>query len=106
MNDGSISDIECLMQRSQVHPQWQEILAEALATLKDSTTLHTLTLILRGNSIGFYGAQALATLKDSQTLHTLNLDLSGSGNSIGDAGAQALATLGRVFRQFTYRGVV
>ena len=41
MNDGSISDIECLMQRSQVHPQWQEILAEALATL-DPDYLHSL----------------------------------------------------------------
>ena len=28
-----MNDIECLMQRAQVHPQWYEILAEALATL-------------------------------------------------------------------------
>ena len=65
--------------------------AQALAMLKDSTTLHTLTLNLGGNEIGDAGAQALAMLKDSRTLRTLSLTL--DFNEIGDAGAQALAML-------------
>ena len=39
--------------------------ARALAMLKNSTTLRTLTLDLRGNRVGDAGAQALAMLKDS-----------------------------------------
>ena len=46
--------------------------AQALAALlKDSATLHTLTLDLTCNRIGDAGAQALAMLKDSTTLRKL-----------------------------------
>ena len=38
-----MNDIECLMQRAQVHPQWHGILGEALATL-DSDYLKSLLL--------------------------------------------------------------
>ena len=49
--------------------------AQALAMLKDSTTLRTLTLNLFYNRIGDAGAQALAMLKDSTTLCALTLNL-------------------------------
>ena len=49
--------------------------AQALAALKDSSALQTLTLNLYLNQVRAAGAQALATLKDSTTLHTLNLNL-------------------------------
>ena len=66
--------------------------AQALAMLKDSSTLCTLILHLTCNRIGDAGAQALAaTLKDSTTLRTLYLGL--FGNEMGDVGAQALAML-------------
>ena len=65
--------------------------AQALAALKDAPSLHTLTLDLSWTSIGARVAQALAALKDAPLLHTLALGLSGS--SIGDGGAQALAAL-------------
>ena len=87
-------------------------IAQVLAMLRYSTTLHTLTLDLSPyhNEIGDSGAQALAMLKDSTTLCTLTLNLSSVSSTligmtlmtsmsdwrrrtIGDAGAQALAML-------------
>jgi hypothetical protein len=48
--------------------------AQALAALKDSTTLRTLTLDLTCNRIEDAGAHALAMLKSSNTLrHSLDL---------------------------------
>ena len=65
--------------------------AQALAALKDASSLHTLYLDLCGNSVGDRGAQALAALKDAASLHTLSLNL--RGNYVGGSGAQALAAL-------------
>ena len=45
--------------------------AQALATLKDSTTLRTLTIDLSYNQISDAGAEALAMLKELKSLHTL-----------------------------------
>ena len=54
--------------------------------------LCTLTLYLCDNEIGDAGAQALAMLKDSTTLRTLTLDLSDNkiGDAGAQALAQAL----------------
>jgi len=79
---------------AQSQPQQQQVAhagAEVLATLKDSSTLHTLDLLLSGNQVGYVGAEALATLKNSAALHTLNLSL--GYNRVASAGAEALATL-------------
>ena len=62
-----------------------------LAGLKDSPTLHTLTLSLADNNVGDIGARALAALKESPTLHTLTMSL--TNNNMGDIGAQALVGL-------------
>ena len=64
---------------------------QALAALKESPSLHTLTLDLQGNSVGDRGAQALAALKMAPALHTLTLEL--WGNRVGASWAQALAAL-------------
>ena len=65
-----------------------------LATLGQSTTLHTLSLILEDDSynISDTGAEYLARLGKSTTLHTLHLGL--SGKSISSNGAQHLTRLG------------
>ena len=66
-------------------------LAEVVAALNEARSLHTLSLDVNYNEVGYRGAQALAALKDAPVLHTLILRL--ESNKIGDRGAQALAGL-------------
>ena len=56
---------------------------QALAVLKDTACLHTLTLDLSKNAVGASGAEALVALRKAPSLHTLKLNL--WDNSVGEA---------------------
>ena len=64
---------------------------QALATLKDAPSLHTLDLDLSSHRITDNGARALAALKGAPGLDTLRLNL--SGNLVSDTGAELLTAM-------------
>ena len=65
--------------------------AQAIADMKDSPSLTTMTLDLSANKTRNGGAQALVELKAAPALVTLTLDLTSTG--VGNRGARALAAL-------------